>query len=83
MCHSRRLRGDDPPPGDLRSDRVTRSGDRATTRWKGRVAALYEKWRQVGEDHSELLLTPRKVDVQVTTFGLAWAPFASGVTAYK
>ena len=41
--------------------------------WKGRVAALYEKWRQVGEDHTELLLTPRKVDVQVTAFGLAWA----------
>src|SRR5581483_11147133 len=43
--------------------------------WRGRVAALYEKWRQIGEDHGELLLTPRKVDVQVTTFGLAWAPF--------
>ncbi|HEX5270948.1 MAG TPA: DUF87 domain-containing protein [Gemmataceae bacterium] len=42
--------------------------------WKGRAAALYEKWRQVGEDHTELLLTPRKVDVQVTAFGLAWVP---------
>ena len=51
--------------------------------WKGRVAALYEKWRQVGEDHTELLLTPRKVDVQVTTFGLAWAPFLGGVAAYQ
>jgi hypothetical protein len=51
--------------------------------WKGRVAALYEKWRQVGEDHTELLLTPRKVDVQVTMFGLAWAPFVRGVPAYK
>jgi len=51
--------------------------------WKGRVAALYEKWRQLGDDHSELLLTPRKVDVQVTTFGLAWAPFAGGVAAYR
>ncbi len=51
--------------------------------WKGRVAALYEKWRQVGEDHTELLLTPRKVDVQLTAFGLAWAPFARGVAAYR
>ncbi len=51
--------------------------------WKGRVAALYEKWRQVGEDHTELLLTPRKVDVQVTAFGLAWAPFVRGVAAYR
>jgi hypothetical protein len=51
--------------------------------WKGRVAALYEKWRQIGEDHGELLLTPRKVDVQVTTFGLAWAPFVGAVAVYK
>jgi hypothetical protein len=51
--------------------------------WKGRVGALYEKWRQVGEDHTELLLTPRKVDVQVTAFGLAWAPFVRGVAGYK
>jgi hypothetical protein len=51
--------------------------------WKGRVAALYEKWRQVGADHSELLLTPRKVDVQVTAFGLAWTPFVGGVAAYR
>jgi hypothetical protein len=51
--------------------------------WKGRVAALYEKWRQVGEDHTELLLTPRKVDVQVTAFGLAWAPLTRGVAAYR
>jgi ribosomal protein L40E len=42
--------------------------------WKGKVGALYEKWRQIAEDHSELLLTPRKVDVQVTAFGLAWVP---------
>src|SRR5262249_26461106 len=51
--------------------------------WKGRVAALFEKWRQIGEEHTELLLTPRKVDVQVTAFGLAWAPFAHGAAAYK
>jgi hypothetical protein len=51
--------------------------------WKGRVAALYEKWRQIGEDHTELLLTPRKVDVQVTAFGLAWVPFAQGTAGYK
>jgi ribosomal protein L40E len=42
--------------------------------WKGKVAALYEKWRQVGDEHGELLLTPRKVDVQVTGFGIGWLP---------
>ncbi len=42
--------------------------------WKGKVASIYEKWRQVGDEHTDLLLTPRKVDVQVTAFGLAWVP---------
>jgi hypothetical protein len=40
--------------------------------YKRKVAALYEKWRQIGEDHGEVLLTPRKVDVRVTLFALAW-----------
>jgi hypothetical protein len=39
--------------------------------------------RQVGEKHGQLLLTPRKVDVPVTTFGLAWAPFLGGVAVYR
>jgi hypothetical protein len=42
--------------------------------YKGKVGAIYEKWRQIGEDHGEVLLTPRKVDVSVTLFGLAWTP---------
>ena len=45
--------------------------------YKGKVGALYEKWRQIGEDHGEVLLTPRKVDVQVTTFALAWGPLGA------
>jgi hypothetical protein len=48
--------------------------------WQGKIAALFEKWRQIGEEYGELLLTPRKVDVQVTAFGLAWAPFGRAVT---
>jgi hypothetical protein len=34
----------------------------------------YEKWRQIGEDHGEVLLPPPKVDVQVVLFALAWTP---------
>jgi len=64
-------------------DQPTKKQVELEAEWKGRVAALYEKWRQVGEDHTELLLTPRKVDVQVTAFGLAWAPFVQGAAAYK
>ena len=44
--------------------------------WKAKVEALFEKWRRIGEDHAEILLTPRKADVRVTAFGLTWAPFA-------
>ena len=51
--------------------------------WKGRVAALYERWRQLADDHAELRLTPRKTDIQVTTFGLAWVPFVGGTAAYR
>ena len=30
---------------------------------------------RIAYSHARLLLTPRKVDVQVTAFGVAWAPF--------
>ncbi|MBV9124775.1 MAG: ATP-binding protein, partial [Planctomycetes bacterium] len=43
--------------------------------WRGKVQALYEKWLAVGEEYAEVLLAPRKTDIQVTHFGLAWAPF--------
>jgi hypothetical protein len=45
--------------------------------YKGKIGALYEKWRQIDEDHGEVLLTPRKVDVQVTLFALAWTPLGA------
>ena len=43
--------------------------------WREKVAAICEKWQRVGEDCTEVLLSPRKADVQVSRFGLAWAPF--------
>ncbi len=42
--------------------------------WRDRLAALYAKWKEVGEAYTEVVLTPRKADVQVTHFGLAWVP---------
>ena len=32
------------------------------------------EWKNAGEDSDEVTLTPRKTDVTVTHFGLAWAP---------
>lgn len=43
--------------------------------WRTKWQELTEKWRQAGEEYGELQLTPRKADVQVTHFGLAWVPF--------
>src|SRR5262249_19520079 len=46
--------------------------------WFQKQAAIVEKWRQVGEEYNEIRLTPRKsvaTDIQVTHFGLAWAPY--------
>jgi ribosomal protein L40E len=43
--------------------------------WHGKLAAIYEKCKQIGEDYSDVSMTPRRQDVQVTAFGLAWAPF--------
>ena len=61
------------------------------SQYQAKKAALVEKWRQIGQDYGEVLLTPRKAAIQVTHFGLAWAPFwqttdATGtklVSAYK
>jgi hypothetical protein len=43
--------------------------------WKRKRQELEGRWKQGGDDCSELQLTPRKVDVEVTHFGLAWAPY--------
>jgi hypothetical protein len=43
--------------------------------WRARLATIYEKWKRLGESYEELLLKPRKADVRVTHFGLAWVPF--------
>jgi hypothetical protein len=48
---------------------------RLQAEWFARQAGIYEKWKQVGEEYQDVPLTPRRQDVQVTTFGLAWAPF--------
>ncbi len=72
--------------------RPTDKVQRLEAEWFARQAAIYDKWRQVGEAYEDVPLTPRRQDVQVTAFGLAWAPFwevpaqpgrVEGVAAYK
>jgi hypothetical protein len=37
-------------------------------------AEIHEKWNRIGDEHIEIQVKPRKVDVRVTHFGLAWVP---------
>ncbi|MBY0528487.1 MAG: DUF87 domain-containing protein [Gemmataceae bacterium] len=62
--------------------------DKLEASYRARCAELVAKWRAVGEEYEELPLKPRKSDIQVTHFGLAWAPFRRDETgrtiaAYK
>jgi hypothetical protein len=47
----------------------------AQAEWSEAVNQLQAKWQAKVEDVKETRLTPRKSDVKVTLFGLAWAPF--------
>ena len=38
-------------------------------------AEIIARWKQTGEEYTENTLAPRRQDVQITQFGLAWAPF--------
>lgn len=50
--------------------------------WEKKKVDLAERWRQAGEECEEVTLAPRKTDVTVVQFALAWAPcwevFGSG-----
>jgi hypothetical protein len=46
-----------------------------TNEWRERWQEVTAKWQQAGDDCTELQLTPRKADVRVTHFGLAWVPY--------
>ena len=43
--------------------------------WLIKQSEVVEKWKKVGEEYAENTLAPRRQDVQVTQFGLAWLPF--------
>jgi hypothetical protein len=36
---------------------------------------IVERYRRVRDEAAELQVRPRKTDIRVTHFGLAWAPF--------
>ena len=44
------------------------------TDYKSKVAEIEVKWKGVAEEATAIQVKPRKADVHVTHFGLAWAP---------
>ncbi len=63
----RRRRSDDPKREEKRR--------KLTTDYQSKVAEIAEKWKRVGEEAAAIQVKPRKADVHVTHFGLAWVPY--------
>jgi hypothetical protein len=40
----------------------------------GKLAEIREKWKRIGEESEAVEIKPRKTDILVTHFGLAWVP---------
>jgi hypothetical protein len=45
-----------------------------TADYQAKRAEITEKWRRVAEECTEIQVKPRRTDVRVTHFGLAWVP---------
>jgi hypothetical protein len=61
--------------GSTMDDKKMKKRDEIEKRYKDRLAKSAQAWQAIGDDHSEITLTPRKTDVRIGVFGLAWAPF--------
>jgi hypothetical protein len=42
--------------------------------YQSKKIEIYQEWKLVGEEATPIQVKPRKTDVRVTHFGLAWAP---------
>ncbi len=49
--------------------------------YQGRCAEIEEKWKRAGDEATPIQVKPRKSDVRVTRFGLAWLPTLRTATA--
>jgi hypothetical protein len=67
---STRAPAQNPPRGPRQQEALRK----LEVEWHGKQAAIIEKWKQIGEEHAEIQMTPRRADVQITHFGLAWVP---------
>ena len=51
--------------------------------YQAKQAEIREKWRRVGDEATPIQVKPRKADVRVTHFGLAWVPAGQATTAAR
>src|SRR5262249_41759329 len=65
-----RAQGSDALPADKQRLLADQERD-----WQRELTTLAERFRRRGEQFQALSLSPKKSDVQVTRFGLAWVPF--------
>src|SRR5262249_17878367 len=62
------------PPASLSAKQKTEL-ENLENEWHGARANVAESCKRMGEQISEMALTPKKGDIKVARFGLAWAPF--------
>jgi hypothetical protein len=63
------------PTSGPASSRQEEKERKLTADYQAKCNEIEEKWKRAGAESTPVQLKPRKVDVRVTHFGLAWAPF--------
>jgi hypothetical protein len=59
------------PPADKHGEKVRK----LEADYQSKRNEVAEKWKRAGDEVTPIQVKPRKVDIRVTHFGLAWAPF--------
>jgi hypothetical protein len=65
-------RGKRPPSFD---DKKQEKFNKLCADYESKKAEITTRWKQIAEDITPVQIKPRKVDIQVTHFGLAWVPY--------
>jgi tRNA A-37 threonylcarbamoyl transferase component Bud32/tetratricopeptide (TPR) repeat protein len=68
---------------DSDDPRLEEKRRKLTLDYEFKVCEIEEKWRRIGEEATPFQVRPRKADVHVTHFGLAWAPYWRTVSGGK
>jgi hypothetical protein len=72
-----------PPAKPNLSAKDRKKLDKLEKEWQGVREEIARKYKQAAAECTAIQLTPRRNDVSVTQFGLAWVPFWGTVAAYR